>query len=182
MNERTKQRLKINIVAAIICISLGVLLQFLFEWTDKNYFVALISSVNESTWEHLKLLFIPYTFSTVIEYFIYGKNIQSFFLSKLCGVIIGILSIISLFYTYTGMFGESIEVINIIIYLIGVILAYALAFILPNMISIKSSNGLIESLAIIAFAVIAVLFFIFTFYPPHIPLFRDPLTMGFGIS
>ncbi len=183
VKDKSKLILKINIGAAIICIALGVLLHFLFELADKNYFVALISAVNESTWEHLKLLFIPYTLIMIIEYFIYGKNMLAFFLPKLCGVIVGIISIITFFYTYTGIFGKSIDAINIIIYVLSVVIAYGVANILSNLPKRKENvSGFTESLAIIGFAVITTAFFIFTFYPPHIPLFRDPTTMGFGIA
>ena len=37
----------------------GVLLHFLFEWTGKSIFVAPFAAVNESIWEHMKLLFVP---------------------------------------------------------------------------------------------------------------------------
>ena len=37
----------------------GTLLHFFFDWTGKNVIVALFSAVNESIWEHLKLLFYP---------------------------------------------------------------------------------------------------------------------------
>ena len=38
---------------------MGTLLHFLFDWTGGNAVVALFSAVNESIWEHLKLLFYP---------------------------------------------------------------------------------------------------------------------------
>ena len=37
----------------------GTLLHFLFDWTGKNLLAAFFSGVNESTWEHIKLLFWP---------------------------------------------------------------------------------------------------------------------------
>ena len=38
---------------------LGTLLHFLYDWTGQNVFAALVSGVNESTWEHMKLLYFP---------------------------------------------------------------------------------------------------------------------------
>ena len=44
--------------------ALGVLLHFLYEWSGGNTLAAAFSAVNESTWEHMKLLFFPmYDFS-----------------------------------------------------------------------------------------------------------------------
>ena len=37
---------------------LGTLLHFLYEWTGKSPLVAPFSGVNESTWEHMKLLYV----------------------------------------------------------------------------------------------------------------------------
>lgn len=39
--------------------ALGVLLHFLYEWSGGNTLAAAFSAVNESTWEHMKLLFFP---------------------------------------------------------------------------------------------------------------------------
>lgn len=35
---------------------LGTLLHFLFDWTNGSVIAALFSAVNESIWEHMKLL------------------------------------------------------------------------------------------------------------------------------
>jgi hypothetical protein len=37
---------------------LGTILHFLFDWTSA-YFFTPIAAVNESTWEHMKILFFP---------------------------------------------------------------------------------------------------------------------------
>ena len=46
----------IDIVAISI---IGTLLHFLYEFSGKNFLVAIFSAVNESVWEHLKLSFYP---------------------------------------------------------------------------------------------------------------------------
>lgn len=51
--------------------------------------VALFGSVNESTWEHLKLLFWAVTVYAVIEYFVYGKTLPDFLPVKVSSIIIG---------------------------------------------------------------------------------------------
>ena len=52
---------------------LGTILHFLYEWTNL-LFVAPISAVNESTWEHMKLVFIPSFLFSIIQSFIYKKD------------------------------------------------------------------------------------------------------------
>ena len=37
----------------------GTLSHFFYDWSNENVLIGLISPVNESTWEHMKLLFFP---------------------------------------------------------------------------------------------------------------------------
>ena len=37
----------------------GTLLHFLYDWLEKSPWIAPFSGINESTWEHMKLLFWP---------------------------------------------------------------------------------------------------------------------------
>ena len=179
MKKSAKCELITVSVSAILTIVLGLLLHFLYEICDKNSFVALFSPINESVWEHLKLIFTPFVFTMSVEYFIYGKNKARFFFSKLVGVTAGLLTTLTLFYTYTGIWGMTFEVINIILYVISIICAYGIALILMN--TLKKRCDILESLSIFALALICVAFFIFTFYPPEIPLFGDPTNMTYGI-
>jgi hypothetical protein len=43
----------------------GTLLHFTYEWSGNNFWVGLFSPVNESTWEHMKLLFFPMLFYSI---------------------------------------------------------------------------------------------------------------------
>ena len=47
--------------------ALGTILHFVFDWTGWA-FVAPISAVNESTWEHMKILFFPMLIFALIQY------------------------------------------------------------------------------------------------------------------
>ena len=59
----------LEICGFIFTTSLGTLLHFMYEWSGKNSLVALFSNVNESTWEHLKLLFYPAFIFAIIQSF-----------------------------------------------------------------------------------------------------------------
>ena len=99
--------------AIFVCIA-GTLLHFTYEFFGENNFVALFSAVNESVWEHLKLLFFPLLLTTILGYIYMGKNIPNFLCSKALGIIISMLFIIIFFYTYTGIIGKSILFIDIV--------------------------------------------------------------------
>jgi len=59
--------LKFQIFSAIFAIILGTILHFTYEWSGGNAFVGTFSSVNESTWEHLKLAFFPMLLTAIIR-------------------------------------------------------------------------------------------------------------------
>ena len=64
-----KKVFKFHIFSIIFSIILGILLHFAFEWSGNNLFIATFSAVNESTWEHLKLVFFPMLITIIISYF-----------------------------------------------------------------------------------------------------------------
>ena len=46
---------------------LGTLLHYLYEWTNESILVSPFSGINESTWEHMKLIFFPMFIFAFIE-------------------------------------------------------------------------------------------------------------------
>lgn len=156
----------------------GTLLHFLYEWTGENKIAALFSGVNESTWEHMKLLFFPLFIYAVIEYFIIGKEYECYWCVKLSGTVLGLISIPVIFYTLGGAFGKTPDWLNITIFFV----AAALTFLYENYVfkrrkKCKASSRICLGL----FVVLAASFMLFTFKTPEIGIFRDPLTGGYGI-
>ena len=174
--DKTKTK-NYQIVSTIFVCILGTLLHFTYKFFGENIFIASFSAINESVWEHLKLLFFPMLFSTIIGYFYIGKNISNFLCSKTLGIIVSMLFIIIFFYTYTGIIGKSIVFIDITSFFIAVILGEYIAYKL--MISDFKCNNII---AIIILIVILMCFIIFTYFPPNIGLFKDPVTNQYGIT
>ena len=53
----------------------GTLLHFLYEWLGEAWWIAPFSGVNESTWEHMKLLFWPMAIFALVQSLIFdGKR------------------------------------------------------------------------------------------------------------
>ncbi len=152
-----------QIVSAIFVCILGTLLHFTYEFFGENIFIASFSAVNESVWEHLKLLFFPLLFTTIIGYFYIGKNAPNFLCSKTLGIITSMLFIIIFFYTYTGIIGKGIVFIDIASFFVAVILGEYLAYklIISNF---KCNNIIVISILI----VILICFIMFTYFPPNI--------------
>ena len=155
----------------------GTILHFLYDWTGESIFVAPISGINESTWEHMKLLYWPlFVFALVQRLFF--KDRQDFWCIKLMHILLGLVLIPVLFYTYNGAFGKSPDWVNIAIFYISALLAFLFEW------RAFKQDPLTCRHPRIAFAVICligVLFVVFTFTPPQIPLFQDPVTGGYGI-
>ncbi len=156
---------------------LGTLLHFLYDWSEESRFVAPFSSVNESTWEHMKLLFWPIFLYAAVQSFFF-KDYKNFWCVKLRGILLGLVLIPILFYTYNGVIGKSPDWINIAIFFISAAAVYIYeAFRLhKEKQPCKSSKS-----AIAALCVIALLFVLFTFRTPEIGIFKDPLTGTYGI-
>ena len=62
------------IIVVLVCLVLGTLLHFTYEWSGEDKIVAIYSAVNESTWEHLKLVFYPMTIMAIIGTFVMNKQ------------------------------------------------------------------------------------------------------------
>ncbi len=178
----SKKQAKIFAVIGTLFVSaLGSLLHFVYEWSGGKFLAALISGVNESTWEHLKLFYIPFLIFTLIEYAIYGKNLSNFFKVKLISALIGMGLTVMLFYTYVGVVGFYIDWLNIAIFYISVIASYIFSYRRLSVNIMDSSPASEKIYALLMFAICA-LFFIFTFYPPQIGLFRDPVSGTYGVG
>ena len=155
----------------------GTLLHFLYDWTDKSLLIAPFSGVNESTWEHMKLLFFPLFIFALIQSRFF-KDYKNFWCIKLVGICTGLLLIPVLFYTYNGAISKSPDYINITIFFVSAAATYILEWYLFKKNSIKCMRPL-HAFSLICF--IGILFILFTFVTPQINIFKDPITGKYGI-
>lgn len=170
---------KWQIGAMVFCLLLGTLLHFTYELSGGNTFVAAFSAVNESTWEHLKLVFYPTLIFSIIEYFFIGKNTNNYCIAKTTAIIFEISFIIIFFYTYTGIIGTNFAIIDISSFVISIISGEYLAY--KIMIKPQIQNKAIKILAIIIPILLLIAFITATYNPPMINLFKDPVTGKYGI-
>ncbi len=157
---------------------LGVLLHFLYAWTGGNPFVAWFSAVNESTWEHMKILFFPmFLYAARESRTLFPQN-PDFWCIKLCGTLLGTLLIPVLYYTLSGFFGTLPDFVNISIFFISAAAAFWWE-------TKRFREGDLATCApqaaFAVFLTLSLLFAVFTFFPPHLPVFKDPVTGAYGI-
>ena len=155
----------------------GTLLHFLYELSGEALWAAPFSGVNESTWEHMKLLFWPMLIYAVIQSFFF-KEYDGFICTKLRGILLGLGLIPLIFYTYNGVIGKSPDWVNISIFFVSAAVAY-----LYETRALKSGrvSCIYPRMALGVLCLLALLFVIFTFATPEIEIFRDPMTGGYGL-
>jgi hypothetical protein len=166
-----------QLVGFTVAVLFGTLLHFLYEWSGESLWIAPFSGVNESTWEHMKLLFWPCFIFALIQGFFF-KAYKEFWCVKLRGILLGIGLIPIIFYTYNGVIGKSPDFVNIAIFFISAGVGS-----LYEWVKLRAENTECRrsGVSLCLLCLIAMLFVIFTFHSPHIGLFCDPITKGFGI-
>ena len=154
----------------------GTVLHFLYDWLGAPAWIAPFSGVNESTWEHMKLLFWPMLLFAIVQSFFF-KEYECFWCVKLRSILTGVSLIPILFYTYNGVIGKSPDWINITIFFVSAAVAY-----LHEARLFRSGTPCRpKKAAIAALCVLAALFAVFTFKAPELGIFKDPLTGMYGI-
>lgn len=157
---------------------LGTLLHFLYDWTGGVVIAALFSCVNESTWEHMKILFWPMFIFAIIQSFFF-RDREGFRCIKLRGILLGLVLIPIIFYTYNGAIGKSPDWLNIAIFFISSGIAYIYE---TRQFNKGGTPCKRPRVAFILLCVIALLFVVFTFATPELGIFKDPLTGSYGIG
>ena len=155
--------------------ALGTILHFLYDWTGATL-VTPISAVNESTWEHMKILFFPMFIFAYFQSFFF-KDYKGFWWVKLIGTLVGVCAIPILFYTFSGAFGESPDWLNITFFF----LAAGLGYFVEGLLFKKDFSLSLPVIPVLLLLASALLFAVLSYSPPLLPIFRDPLTGGYGL-
>ncbi len=166
--------LKKNIIAFFVIGILGTLGHFLYEWSGENRIVGYFFSVNESTWEHLKLLFFPTVIYSVFEYFFSAEKPENYLPAVVISVICGMTAIVVLFYTLKGVIGYNIDFLNIAIYYIGIIVMLRKKTKIIR--EKKFSLNLMFWIFLLVGLLIALAFIFWTYNPLSYGIFTPPLT------
>ena len=161
-----------------IAVLAGTGLHFLYDVCPVPL-VGLFAPVNESVWEHLKLLFWPMLLMTAAEYMAYGNGRKNFIQAKTAGLLVGLAAIPVLYYAAKPFAGVDCLPVNLLIFALSTAAAWLVSF--KCMISEKGSAPAAAAAAILLFTSIALLFVSFTFSPPRNELFRDPQTGTYGL-
>ena len=165
------KRLKIfTAVGGAAALVLGTAAHFFYEWSGENFLIGMIAPINESTWEHMKLAFFPMLLFAAAARLFLSKSYPGAASAALCAALLSTALIPVIFYTYAGVLGYALPVLNILTFAAAVLIGVLMFF------RLCKSGGAERFFPLLfaAAAAAALAFFLFTCFPPEIALFAKP--------
>ncbi len=169
---------KIKIVGVFISFILSIVLHFIYEWIPSSI-ISVIAPVNESIWEHMKLIVSSSLVFGITEYFIYKKKdiaFNNFLLSYAVSSILGVIIYLLLYIPLNDIFGHKAYIAIGLLFIIFIFIQIINYYIMNSK---KINYG--NELGILLIIMIYLVFGYFTYHPPKINLFYDYLNKGYGI-
>ena len=179
MGSKGCSRFKILEICGVFFVFIcGTLLHFLYEWTDKSVVGVVFGAVNESVWEHVKIFAMPYIVWGIIELAVSIPYFRQFVVAKVFGVYLQSGLIISFFYLYTFFTGKSILWLDILSVFVWICISHCFSYRLTT--GDKDVRHLFPFALGLLF-LFFIMYFCFSAVPPHIELFKDPVTGLYGV-
>jgi len=169
---------KVKIIGVFIIFGLSFLSHFMYQWLPNSIF-SILFPVNESIWEHMKLIVTPVLIFSIFEYIIYRKkNIEynNFILSYAVSMILGIIIYLIIYLPIENIFGHSMIVAIVILFITFIVVEF-ISYYIMNSREIKYSNIIGISLIILIYIVFGYL----TYNPIESDLFYDKEKKIYGI-
>ena len=175
-----RRRLRLWAAGGILwTVTIGTLLHFTYRWSGGAMLAAAFSAVNESTWEHMKLLFVPVFLFTVVQVGFLARDYPNFLAVRTISALTGTGLIPVLFYTYTGIVGTYVLWADIAVFVLSVLGTFLLELYLLR--RSRSTAPWQQLAGLLALWGLAFAFVWCTFHPPHLALWQDPVTGLYGI-
>ena len=169
---------KIQIIGVFGIFLLSFLFHFMYEWFPNTLF-SLIFTVNESIWEHMKLIFYSFLAFGIIDYILlkkyteFNNSLFNLFIVPVLGIIIYLIIYLPLY----NMLGENM-IVSIVLLFIVIAIEQIISYYLLKHKEIKYQNiaGIIGILLIFS------MFIYFTYNPIHNYIFFDTKNSKYGID
>ncbi len=167
----------LNFWLSIITISIiGTLAHFLYEWSHHNRILGLFTAVNESTWEHIKIAITPSLLWAIYDGFSYGY-FPNYFCAKLLSLIILVIFIPCVFYTYQRISSKPVVFVDIATFYVAIILSQLTFY---GIINISPMPYFIQFLSCIGLFIFFGCYMTLTLAPVKSIIFKDPITGKYG--
>jgi len=170
-----------NIIAVLlisffVLAGFGTLLHFTHNWLKKGILLHIFSSLNESTWEHMKLLVAPTIFIGTAQYIFLKEDYSNLCNSILILLIVQLITMPLLYETLKLIIKKIPFPITILIFILSILFGLIAEYLMLT-------TGTVifpELLALILIVIIVGLFGIFSYFPPRFFILKDPITGGYG--
>jgi hypothetical protein len=148
----------------------GASLHFTYELSNfSSNVVAYFSAVNESTWEHLKMVFFPGLVYALIQYTYVRENVNNYLIAKTVSLFLMPLVIMVGWYIYAPAVGRSVFRVDLALFYIAVFVGQYVSY---KLLTRPPLENKYNSYAIVTLVVMFVAFSAFTFFPPRLFLFE----------
>ena len=158
----------------------GILLHFAYKWSGSSTAVAVFAAVNESVWEHMKLLVMPAFLFTALQVWVLGEVHPDIPAERAITGPLGALLIPVLYYTYTGALGVQAAWVNVAIFLLSVAVMFWLDHRLLGL--GLPASGWAQFLSVLLLWGLVFAFVWCTFRAPELPLWQDPVSGLYGAA
>lgn len=159
-----------TVLGILFVLFAGTLAHFLYDLSDNNHMIGLFTPVNESVWEHMKLLFFPmlaYSFAMVFH----AKENRSCIISASClGILAGTFSIPVLFYAYTAILGKNTFAFDLATFVLSTAAAFFIFYKSALFCRLRPYMRLLCILTCVLF----LCFMVFSYDPPGFMIFLEP--------
>ncbi len=168
---------KIKIINIILFFALSFLWHFMYDWFP-NFLTSIFFPVNESIWEHMKIIFGVIVFGSLISLILMNKfhiKHNNFYVEIITKAVLGVLFYLIIFIPLYKWLDENMFIsisLMLITYIFVEIIGYKI---------LKLNEMNINILPIILIFLCYILFFLLTYYPPHNFIFFDEIKLIYGI-
>lgn len=174
--------LKYIFLSSTVIFLIGTMFHFLYDLLGRKLLIGLFVPVNESVWEHCKMVILPTILWWLIYYIFANKmnviSIDKWLTSMVISLLVSIITIPLLFYFYTQAFGVELIVVDIIILFIAILSGQSLSI----HYYIYSDKCLNKYVSLAISIIVVIIFMVFTVYTPKIPIFMDSSNQSYGIE
>jgi hypothetical protein len=175
LDTKHKRMIALWEVAAFVWIMIaGSALHFAYELSDFNGVAALFGSVNESTWEHLKLFFWPALIFTLVEHAFVKDYANNYWWGKGLAVLVTPIGVMVSFYLYLGvvlpLYGEGTLWGAIATGAVGVLAGNVVAY---RILTAPQKDKRFDLYGKVMMVVITIVFLLLTYFPPRFFIFED---------
>lgn len=162
-----------NLFLGLVIVGIvGAISHYVYNFSGQNRLVGLVFPINESTYEHMKLMYFPMIGLIMYMTIKWNDEFMAIESIMIIGALAATWTIPFLFYTYKGILGREISWINVGTYYLSEIIAGLLIIFLTKYMGKKNFSKILPIL-IGLYVVQGLMFIWFTYHPLDIGIFNE---------